>query len=99
VLAYVSGCRWFIMLLALICGVTLCIAFIALSTVLLCQHQLYFWYHFVTSTPGNCWLRAHISTYYFIIFNHIHQQGILPTFATLLMRHDISYGRLLLFTG
>ena len=97
VLAIISSRRWLIMLLTLTSCVTLCIAFIALSTMLSYKFNLR--NHFFTSTPGNRWLWAHIATYYLIIFNWIHQQWIRSAFATLLVCNNISYGILLLFTG
>jgi hypothetical protein len=96
-LAIISGCRWLVVLLAVTSGVTLGIAFVALSTVL--SHKFNLRYDFFTSTPGNSWLGTHVATYYFIVVNSIDEQWILSPFAILLMCHNISYGILLLFTG
>ena len=97
VLAIISSRRWLVMLLTMTSRVTLCVTFIALSTMLSYKFNLR--NHFFTSTPGNRWLWAHIATYYLIIINWIHQQWIRSAFAALLVCHDISYGVLLLFTG
>ena len=44
------------------------------------------------TAPRNSRFHTHISTYDFIIFLHINQQGILSSDAALLMRYNIGDG-------